>query len=399
MATPLTPPSPREPDRTRVRELLAADPLMVRAHGLDAEASVVRALTSGSDAGQVRDQLTVSRADTLTHARADLLALTTDPHASAEVVQAATERGHEIEQVLSLANLNLTAATMLDAVNPVTVDTDTLMVRSTATESGIALVVSTIDRPRRLPDEQVPAELMRTRRPQINAVVAVSCLALMAVLWVLTPMVDNGLVRMLLALVTWVVLPGAALFNVPRALPAIRWSRGRASDMERAWVQAEHALAVEQNRTDVFVFDGRGLDVLHAFTPEHPVWTLPHPGVPDANGRVMPVFARLMRITTDDPTRRGWKQDQLASWLMSAGQLLNTYVDDPDYDLATATDRERDAMTTIAAQLFQVTRDPSGEDAAVSRSVQREQARQQAIGRRADLLDAYTSPAEQDRED
>lgn len=359
-----------------VTRLLANRPELIRAHGFDAEASLVRALTTGENALDVRDKLTLSRVDSLATARTDLTRITSNPDAPPAARDAATERITQIDSVTTLANLALRAAHLTE--RPIAVDERFVAhVHGDPNDWQLTIYAQT-DAATMTRQAAAKHHLTHHAQPREAAWAAGAYVAivLLIITAVVVPDVAIPCLIALAALAWWAPL------NAP--LEWWRWTRGHASqhDMDVAALEtAQHPELVRP----VATYQGNELRVLHALTPHHPLWSTSMPGLTPADGTPAPIHAELVRAATRDDARA----QRVTTWLTVALPILSTYLNDPDHDPDDASPEELDVASDLAGQLFTALRDHDAEAAVAREAVERIEKARAARQKRAALLDTY----------
>lgn len=384
--------APTSPDRRRARTVLASDAALVRAHGIDAEASLVRALsTATAGTRDVRDHLSAARADALAVAREDLDIIRHSPHVNEAVRSAATERIAQIDDLLALLSLAVNAAHLTRT--PASAGDGDVVCHVRARDDGahdLAVYQRADVEP--FTKHQAAQHLLHQPpnplTPTGLIVLTAASLAVLAVL-VLAIISDNT------DPTAWVLVTILALVNVAELTMSVqqqRWRRGivTGAETERAALDA----AIHPERlTPVAIYDGRELGVLHAFTPTHALWTTSLPGLEPANpdAPLLPVHANLARAATSaDPQRAA----RASGWLAVACPLLDTYLDDPDHDVSAATSDEVAVMDHLASLLLDSIRDLDAEAAVARAAAERVETTRLARTRRRDMLEALRPETE-----
>lgn len=384
--------APTSPDRRRARTVLASDAALVRAHGIDAEASLVRALsTATAGTRDVRDHLSAARADALAVAREDLDTIRHSSGVSEAVRLAATERIAQIDELIALLSLAVNAAHLTRTPAPAG-DGDVVCHVRARDDGAHDLAVYQRADVEPFTKHQAAQHLLHQPpnplTPTGLIVLTAASLAVLALL-VLAIISDNT------DPTAWVLVTILALVDVAELALASqrpRWRRGivTGAETERAALDA----AIHPERlTPVAIYDGRELGVLHAFTPTHALWTTSLPGLEpaDPDAPLLPVHANLARAATSADPQRAVRA---SGWLAVACPLLDTYLDDPDHDVSAATSDEVAVMDHLASLLLDSIRDLDAEAAVARAAAERVETTRLARTRRRDMLEALRPETE-----
>lgn len=388
--------APTSPDRRRARTVLASDAALVRAHGIDAEASLVRALSaSAASSRDARDHLSVARADALAVAREDLDIIRHSPHVNEAVRSAATERIAQIDELIALLSLAVNAAHLTRTPTPAgdgDGDGDVVCHVRARDDGAHDLAVYQRADVEPFTKHQAAQHLLHQPpnplTPTGLIVLTAASLAVLALL-VLAIISDNT------DPTAWVLVTILALVDVAELALASqrpRWRRGivTGAETERA---ALDAATHPERLTPVAIYDGRELGVLHAFTPTHALWTTSLPGLEPADPEepLLPVHANLARAATSADPQRAVRA---SGWLAVACPLLDTYLDDPDHDVSAATSDEVAVMDHLASLLLDSIRDLDAEAAVARAAAERVETTRLARTRRRDMLEALRPETE-----
>lgn len=384
--------APTSPDRRRARTVLASDAALVRAHGIDAEASLVRALsTATAGTRDVRDHLSAARADALAVAREDLDTIRHSSGVSEAVRLAATERIAQIDELIALLSLAVNAAHLTRTPAPAGDGDVVCHVRARDDGAHDLAVYQRADVEPFTKHQAAQHLLHQPPNPLTPTGLIVLTAASLAVLALLVLAIISGNTDP----TAWVLVALLALVDVAELALASqrpRWRRGivTGAETERA---ALDAATHPERLTPVAIYDGRELGVLHAFTPKHALWTTSLPGLEpaDPDAPLLPVHANLARAATSaDPQRAA----RASGWLTVACPLLDTYLDDPDHDVSAATSDEVAVMDHLASLLLDSIRDLDAEAAVARAAAERVETTRLARTRRRDMLEALRPETE-----
>lgn len=377
-------PTPATAAQAERRRILATDAALTRVHGKDAEASVVNALRASGLDERRADDLIASRVDSLDVAIDDVAALMDDPSVREPVRTAAAHRHRELVELRGLLDMVAMVAKMPDP-RPLLAQTDgaltcELVHHPDGEGPDGAWDAIVLRRATGWPQDAIdtPARHMLRQYGSQQAPRMAFAASTTVTLWVLSAWfpalsVTAFVALMFLLLHFWCAL----IVATPLAI-------GNVSAATRARWAADVALSSGERRPDevIYEFTGEELDVLHEFVPEHPLWTFAHPGVPDPDGTVEPVFQAIAAATVDS------RHDAVTAWLDAASTVLGTYVDAP-YERDTATAQELQAMRLIADELLQALRDHDAEHAITSEAIARAENTQRRLDSRSEAVARY----------